>query len=78
MKPVNKRRLLDSFALLAWLNEEPGADRVDGLLKDARRSNQSLLMNAINVGEVYYIRARHGSPALAEALLDRLPMWPPT
>ena len=42
MKPVNKRRLLDSFALLAWLNEEPGADRVDGLLKDARRSNQSL------------------------------------
>jgi PIN domain nuclease of toxin-antitoxin system len=45
--------LLDSFALLAWLNEEPGVDRVDGLLKAARRSHRSLLMNAINVGEVY-------------------------
>lgn len=76
MKPVNKRRLLDSFALLAWLNEEPGVDRVDGLLKAARRSHRSLLMNAINVGEVYYIRAKDGSLALAEAFLDRLPMWP--
>ena len=38
MKPVNRRRLLDSFALLAWLNEEPGADRVDGLLRAASYS----------------------------------------
>jgi ribonuclease VapC len=45
----------DSFALLAWLQDEPGADITEGFLRQAA-SGQGLqcFVSAINVGEVYY------------------------
>lgn len=71
------RRLLDSYAILAFLNDEKGAERVARLLEDAGQSGTRLLVNEINVGEVYHIVARHRSGAVAEQLLlhlDRLPL----
>ena len=46
---------LDSFALLAWLQDEPGADITEGFLRQAA-SGQGFqcFVSAINVGEVYY------------------------
>ena len=71
------RRLLDSYAILAFLNDEPGADRVAELLSEATRAAEGLLVNEINVGEVYYIVAKARSEAAAEQVLlhlDRLPL----
>ncbi len=71
------RRLLDSYAILAFLNDEEGAQRVAGLLEDAEESSVPLLVNEINVGEVYYIVAKHRSEDAAEHVLlhlDRLPL----
>lgn len=71
------RRLLDSHAILAFLNDEEGAERVAGLLEDAEESGAPLLVNEINVGEVYYIVAKHRSEDAAEQVLlhlDRLPL----
>ena len=63
---MKKRRLLDSFAALAWLQDEAGAETVEGLLLAARREHLSLLMTVINLGEVYYRVARqHGHPFAA-------------
>jgi hypothetical protein len=46
---------LDAFALLAWLQDEPGADITEGFLRRAA-NNQGFhcFVSAINVGEVYY------------------------
>ena len=71
------RRLLDSYAILAFLNDEEGAKLVAGLLDEAEESGARLLVNEINVGEVYYIVAKHRSEEVAEQVLlhlDRLPL----
>ena len=46
---------LDSFALLAWLQDEPGADITEGFLRQAASGpGFQCFVSAINVGEVYY------------------------
>ncbi len=70
--PEKTRSLLDSFALLAFLNKESGFEKVRSLLREAQRSNKPLLMNEINIGEVYYITAKNRSFELADEFLNRL------
>ena len=73
---AKKKRLLDSFAMLAFLNKESGFERVRSLLREADRSREFLLMNEINVGEVYYITAKNRTLALAEDFVNRLETLP--
>ena len=51
-KPVY---LLDSFALLAYLNGEPGESRVQKVLELAKSQDCRLVMSLINLSEVLYI-----------------------
>jgi predicted nucleic acid-binding protein len=46
--------VLDACALIAWLKNEPGADIVDGLLDRAEEDEIYLLINIVNLVEVYY------------------------
>lgn len=69
---VNRKRLLDSFALLAYLNKETGFEKVKDALAKAQRSGNSLLMNEINVGETYYIIFRKRGSEKAEYFLDTM------
>ena len=74
---MRKRGLLDSFAILAWVQNEPGADRIEALLTQAQRRKTFLLLNVINLGEVYYRLARqHGHPLAQEVIwqLEALPI----
>jgi ribonuclease VapC len=73
---AKKPHLLDSFALLAFLNREQGVAKVRELLQRARASDEPLLMNEINIGEVYYIIAKGRSLDQAEAFLRRLETLP--
>jgi ribonuclease VapC len=69
--------LLDSFAVLAWVQDESGADRVEGILIQAQRRKVPLLLSVINLGEVYYRLARqHGHPFAQEIVrqLQTLPL----
>ncbi len=50
--------VLDSFALLAYLRDEEGAERVQQLLERASRKGGSLLMTELNYAEVKYITLR--------------------
>jgi PIN domain nuclease of toxin-antitoxin system len=45
---------LDAYALLAFINKEAGWERVRDLLEKAEAGEINVLMNAINVHEVYY------------------------
>ena len=74
--PAKKRSLLDSFALLAFLNKERGFEKVKSLLRAAEATGEPLLMNEINIGEVYYITAKDRSMEQAEEFLHRLETLP--
>jgi len=75
---VKRKRLLDSFALLAFLNKETGFQWVRDRLSEAQKSEETMLMNDINVGEVYYIlfrkRGREEADYFLETILAALPI----
>ncbi len=73
-KPVY---VLDSYALLAYLNGEPGGRRVFEILEGAKEHKYRLMMCLINLGEVLYITERsRGLPAAqtVQALIESLPV----
>ena len=59
-------KVLDSWAILCYLEEEPGYEKVIGLLGKAAESSQPLFLCVVNWGEVYYQVARRYGEARAE------------
>ena len=57
-QPALPAFVLDSYALLAFLGDEPGADAVGKLLETAKRGDCTLFICVINLGEVLYIAER--------------------
>ncbi len=58
--------VLDSFAILAVLEDDAGAQQVVDLLL---AETGALYLSAINLGEVYYVVARrHGEPAADQVI----------
>ncbi|MCL4473970.1 MAG: PIN domain-containing protein [Actinobacteria bacterium] len=67
-------QVLDASALLAYLKKEPGYAAMVDILRTAESSGQFLLINEINLGEVYYILAREKSLEAARTFIfDILP-----
>lgn len=58
--------VLDACALLAMINNEPGADRVEAILREAFLGNIEVYMNKINVYEIYYGIYRANGREMAE------------
>ena len=50
--------ILDSFALLAYLQDEPAAPRIETLLENAKKEKCLLMISIINLGEILYITER--------------------
>jgi len=70
-------RVLDSWALLAWLLDQPAATHIQTLLQQAEDGPATrLVMSWMNVGEVYYMASRKLGPKAAEDFLNRLPSLP--
>jgi ribonuclease VapC len=74
-------KVLDSFALIAYFRDEPGAETMEGLLisagKSAGKKDSPLLMTDVNYAEVKYsIVKKDGAAAWAEAakVLEGLPI----
>lgn len=72
---MKKKRLLDSFALLAFLKKEGEYQRVKELLSSP---DDPVIMNEMNIGETYYIlereRGREEADYFIEAILPSLPI----
>ena len=77
---MKKKRLLDSFAMLAYLNQETGFQKVRDVMAKVQGSGDSVLMNEINIGEVYYIlfrkRGKENAGHFLDAILPALPVSP--
>jgi ribonuclease VapC len=54
--------VFDSYALVAYLQDEPGAGDVEALLGQAAEQGITIHMSLINLGEVtYLVERRHGA-----------------
>jgi predicted nucleic acid-binding protein len=70
-------KVLDSWALLCYLGQEPGFEKMIELFEKAVESSKPLLMCVINWGEVYYQVARRFGDQKAqeiEQLIQTLPI----
>ena len=70
-------KVLDSFALIAYFRDEPGAEAVENLLVTAGRKDTPLHMSDVNYAEVKYsIVKKDGASAWEEAakILQGLPI----
>ncbi len=61
--------IFDSFAVLAYLQAEPGGQEVRELLKKSDAGKISVLMSAINLGEIIYIIERKLGRSTADGIL---------
>jgi predicted nucleic acid-binding protein len=59
-------KVLDSWALIAFFEDEPAAEQVEKLLVKAESGGHSLLLSVVNWGEIYYNTMREVSQESAE------------
>ena len=70
-------KVLDSFALIAYFRDEPGAETMENLLVSAGKKDNPLLMTDVNYAEVKYsILKKDGAEAWGKArkVLEGLPI----
>ena len=68
--------VLDSYAILAYFQAEPGGSRVKELLKQAKAEDALISMSLINLGEVVYTTGRKMSADKAEEILADIMLLP--
>ncbi len=59
-------KVLDSWALIAFFEDEPAAEEVEKLLVKAEAGRHKLLLCVVNWGEIYYNTMRRVSQEAAE------------
>ena len=69
-------KVLDSWALLAFFEDEPAAEEVEKLLAKADQGTHKLLLSVVNWGEVYYNIMRRTSQAEAELIAREIAVMP--
>lgn len=65
-------KVLDSFALMAFLQDERGADAVENLIISAGEGKAHLIMCVVNLGEVWYSTARAVSSEAADRSIQQI------
>jgi ribonuclease VapC len=71
------RFVFDSYALIAFLQDEPGAARVTEIFEQAGKEQAEVYLAIVNFGEVIYITQREQGLTAAQqviASIDQLPI----
>ena len=71
-----KKYVMDSFAMIAFFEDEPGADRVAVILKSLMARKAKAYMSVINWGEIYYNTLREQGLETAEKVIGQLRQYP--
>ena len=69
---MRRKRLLDTYAILAWLQDEPSAPKVAAILESARQEKSELVICLVNLGELNYILRKSLTAIEVMALLDQI------
>src|SRR3990172_10346003 len=73
-----KRYVLDSYSLLAYAEDEKGADAVEDILTKALDNQAEIFLSVINWGEMYYIALSEGGKERAELYRETFARYPIT
>jgi ribonuclease VapC len=71
-----KRYVLDSYAMIAYFEDAPGADRVAQVLRQLVQGKAKGFMSVVNWGEVYYNTMREQGVDEAEKVILQLDKFP--
>ena len=67
-----KAYVLDTWAVIAYLEDEPSGEQVEELIASAHEEQIPIYMSVVNVGEVWYTLAREVSAEDANASVKSL------
>ncbi len=67
---------MDSYAMMAYFEDEPGADVVVEILNDIVNTRSRAYMSIINWGEIYYNTFRVQGEKSAESVLVQMSLYP--
>jgi len=67
-----KNFVLDACALIAFLADEEGAEKVEYILRKAETDDCLIYMNKINILEIYYLVYREEGKEKAEKTLEKI------
>ena len=67
-----KAYVLDTWAVIAYLEDEPSGEQVEDMIATAHEEQIPIYMSVINVGEVWYTIAREVSEEEANASVKML------
>lgn len=67
---------MDSYAVLAYLNDEPAAQDVEDILRLAVNGEVKVYMSWINLGEVYYRLQRVYNRQISRKAIEIIKSWP--
>ena len=70
--------VLDACTLIAFFNDEEGADKVEELLREAKEERFNLTMSKINILEIYYGIYREMGYEAGEEVLSKIKKLPIT
>jgi len=62
--------ILDACALIAFLNDEEGAEKIENILNQSVTNDVSVSMSIVNLLEVYYGELRDKGNDIAQIVLD--------
>ena len=69
-------KILDSWALIAFFEDEPAAEQVEKLLAQAAVEKHKLLLSVVSWGEIYYNTMRKVSQEAAEQTVREIAALP--
>ena len=72
MPPITKELVLDSWAVIAFFEDEPAGKKIADLIANAHEDGIPVNMTVVNVGEVWYITAREISEEAANNIVKEL------
>jgi ribonuclease VapC len=68
--------VLDSYSLIAYIENEDGAEKMIEVFRVARDSGRTLFLSVVNWGEVYYITLREAGRERTEAVAQLISTLP--
>ncbi len=68
--------VLDSYALIGYLENESFAERIEEILNNTKKGYSRLYLHAIHLGEVYYITLREQGKNTADLAYSRIKSFP--
>lgn len=71
-----KQYVLDSYALIAFFENEEGAQRVEEILKEMAAGKIKGYLCIVNWGEIYYITLREQGCEAAETVIRQIRKFP--